>query len=55
LGNNPEGKYFHAGGRDLDLQRKTDVGSFVDGGVSPFNNPSLQAFMYATPTGYGLQ
>ncbi len=28
------------------------VGSFVDGGVSPFNNPSLQAFMYATLDGY---
>jgi uncharacterized protein len=28
------------------------VGTFVDGGVSPFNNPSLQAFMYATIDGY---
>jgi patatin-like phospholipase/acyl hydrolase len=28
------------------------VGTFVDGGVSPFNNPSLQAFMYATLCGY---
>lgn len=27
-------------------------GEFVDGGVSPFNNPSLQALMYATLNGY---
>jgi len=27
-------------------------GDFVDGGVSPFNNPALQAFMYATVGGY---
>jgi len=27
-------------------------GCFVDGGVSPFNNPSLQALMYATLEGY---
>ncbi len=31
------------------------VGSFVDGGVSPFNNPALQAFMYATLAGYRLE
>lgn len=32
---------------------KDDVlGTFVDGGVSPFNNPALQAFMYATLEGY---
>jgi len=30
------------------------VGTFVDGGVSPFNNPSLQAFMYATLDGYNV-
>lgn len=29
-------------------------GDFVDGGVSPFNNPALQAFMYATVSGYNL-
>ena len=29
-------------------------GDFVDGGVSPFNNPALQAFMYATLGGYRL-
>jgi predicted acylesterase/phospholipase RssA len=28
------------------------IGSFVDGGVSPFNNPTLQAFMYATLGGF---
>jgi uncharacterized protein len=34
-------------------QGKTPVvGTFVDGGVSPFNNPSLQALMYATMCGY---
>ena len=32
--------------------RKAVVGEFVDGGVSPFNNPALQAFMYATLKGY---
>jgi hypothetical protein len=30
-------------------------GDFVDGGVSPFNNPALQAFMYATLGGYNLK
>jgi uncharacterized protein len=29
-------------------------GDFVDGGVSPFNNPALQAFMYATLHGYRI-
>ncbi len=29
-------------------------GEFVDGGVSPFNNPTLQAFMYATLDGYRI-
>lgn len=34
-------------------QGKTPVvGRFVDGGVSPFNNPALQALMYATMCGY---
>jgi hypothetical protein len=33
---------------------KPIVGSFVDGGVSPFNNPALHAFMYATMEGYRL-
>lgn len=30
------------------------VGSFVDGGVSPFNNPALQALMYATLASYRI-
>jgi predicted acylesterase/phospholipase RssA len=30
----------------------TQEGQFVDGGVSPFNNPALQALMYATLEGY---
>jgi len=31
-----------------------ELGSFIDGGVSPHNNPALQAFLYATLAGYGL-
>ncbi|MCC4113889.1 patatin-like phospholipase family protein [Aromatoleum toluclasticum] len=30
------------------------AGNFVDGGVSPFNNPGLQALMYATLNGYNV-
>ncbi len=30
-------------------------GAFVDGGVSPHNNPALQTFLLATLSGYGLQ
>jgi uncharacterized protein len=33
---------------------KPTRGAFVDGGVSPFNNPALQAFMYATLDGYRI-
>jgi hypothetical protein len=33
---------------------KPIIGEFVDGGVSPFNNPALQAMMYATLGGYGI-
>ncbi len=33
-------------------RRKAVRGEFVDGGVSPFNNPALQALMYATLDGY---
>lgn len=33
---------------------KVTKGDFVDGGVSPFNNPALQAFMYATLAGYRI-
>ena len=29
-------------------------GVFVDGGVSPFNNPTLQAFMFATLQGFNV-
>lgn len=29
-------------------------GDFVDGGASPFNNPALQTFMYATMDGYRI-
>ena len=32
--------------------KRTVEGEFVDGGVSPFNNPALQALMYATMDGY---
>jgi predicted acylesterase/phospholipase RssA len=35
--------------------RKPVVGDFVDGGVSPFNNPALQAFMYATLDGFRVK
>jgi hypothetical protein len=31
------------------------MGEFVDGGVSPFNNPALQALMYATLGGYRVR
>ncbi|MEJ2541304.1 MAG: patatin-like phospholipase family protein [Gemmatimonadota bacterium] len=34
--------------------RSTVEGNFVDGGVSPYNNPTLQALMYATLSGYGM-
>jgi hypothetical protein len=33
-------------------RRKAVSGHFVDGGVSPFNNPALQSIMYATLDGY---
>lgn len=33
---------------------KSVTGQFVDGGVSPFNNPALMAMMYATLNGYRL-
>lgn len=37
------------------LGMKLEQGDFVDGGVSPFNNPALQALMYATLEGYKLK
>ena len=33
-------------------RKRAQVGSFIDGGVSPFNNPALQAVMYSTLDGY---
>ncbi len=33
---------------------KDVIGEFIDGGVSPFNNPSLQALMFATLDGYRI-
>jgi hypothetical protein len=35
--------------------KKAVIGTFVDGGVSPFNNPSLQALMYTTLDGYNVK
>jgi predicted acylesterase/phospholipase RssA len=33
---------------------KSVTGEFIDGGVSPFNNPAVMAVMYATMAGYRL-
>jgi patatin-like phospholipase/acyl hydrolase len=44
----PETLIINEGGS----RRQAVRGSFVDGGVTPFNNPALQAFMYATLDGY---
>src|SRR5690349_4826830 len=33
---------------------KSVTGEFVDGGVSPFNNPALMAMMYTTMLGYKI-
>ena len=35
--------------------KPTVKGHFIDGGVSPFNNPALQALMYATLDGFKVQ
>lgn len=35
--------------------KSTVRGIFVDGGVSPHNNPALQALLYVTLNGYGLR
>lgn len=35
--------------------KKRVVGTFVDGGVSPYNNPALQALMYATLDGHKVK
>ena len=36
------------------MDQQPTVGEYVDGGVSPFNNPALQAVMYATLDGYHI-
>jgi hypothetical protein len=37
------------------LQVSPDVmGAFIDGGISPYNNPSMQLLMMGTCSGYGL-
>ena len=36
------------------LGHRSVEGGFVDGGMSPFNNPALQAFMYSTMDGYRI-
>jgi hypothetical protein len=52
LGNNPRGRYFAGSAEEGGSRRRAVQGAFVDGGVSPFNNPALQAFMYATLDGF---
>ncbi|HUQ10763.1 MAG TPA: patatin-like phospholipase family protein [Steroidobacteraceae bacterium] len=37
-----------------DEKKKKAAGEFIDGGMSPFNNPALMAMMYATLEGYRL-
>lgn len=37
-----------------DDKKKKVQGEFIDGGMSPFNNPALMAVMYATLEGYRL-
>jgi hypothetical protein len=39
----------------LSAQQKPLTGQFIDGGVSPHNNPALQAYWLATLKGFGLQ
>jgi patatin-like phospholipase/acyl hydrolase len=34
--------------------KKPAAGDFIDGGMSPFNNPALMAMMYATMDGYRI-
>jgi len=46
-------KYFEPEEIEITAPGKNTVrGQFVDGGVSPYNNPALQALMYATIEGY---
>ncbi|MFN9548286.1 MAG: patatin-like phospholipase family protein [Cyanobacteriota bacterium] len=39
----------------LNANQKPLIGQFIDGGVSPHNNPALQAYWLATLKGFGLQ
>jgi hypothetical protein len=39
----------------LNAKQKPLTGQFIDGGVSPHNNPALQAYWLATLKGFGLQ
>jgi uncharacterized protein len=46
--------YFKPHNIRIDLDKKAKPGLFVDGAVSPFNNPALQMLMVAGIGGYGL-
>jgi uncharacterized protein len=46
--------YFKPHKIRIDLNKKTNPGLFVDGAVSPYNNPALQMLMVAGIGGYGL-
>jgi predicted acylesterase/phospholipase RssA len=46
--------YFRPHKIRIDLDRRAKPGLFVDGAVSPFNNPALQMLMVAGIGGYGL-
>jgi predicted acylesterase/phospholipase RssA len=47
--------YFESEAIEIGKKRsETAQGEFVDGGMSPFNNPAMMAVMYATLEGYRL-
>jgi hypothetical protein len=46
--------YFKPHKIQIALDKKEPPGLFVDGGVSPYNNPALQMLMLAGIGGYGL-
>jgi len=47
--------YFDSQAIEIGTRNKKPVkGVFIDGGMSPFNNPSLMAVMYATLEGYRM-
>jgi hypothetical protein len=46
--------YFEPEMISIGTAEASQTGRFVDGGVSPHNNPSLQALMYATLSGFGI-